>query len=192
VHNEPAHGVPDMISPIPRLEIGEMPADLAAALLPRVQNLGYLGEFFKCTAHQPAALMAFMNLTEELKKALGDKLVAVVTFTVARLMENNYAITQHERLCLKLGFEEQWIRDVVALEREGELSGEERAVQALVLRLLAGRGHAASAELEWVVEQLGPEKAIAVLLLTGRNLAHALVVNALGLAPPVPSPFIRR
>ena len=73
-----------MISPIPRLEIGEMPADLAAALLPRVQNLGYLGEFFKCTAHQPAALMAFMNLTEELKKALGDKLVAVVTFTVAR------------------------------------------------------------------------------------------------------------
>src|SRR6059036_1063131 len=46
------------------------------------------------------------------------------------------------------GFEEQWIRDVVALEREGVLSNEKRAVQALVLRLLAGRGHAASAELE--------------------------------------------
>jgi hypothetical protein len=38
------------------------------------------------------------------------------------------------------------------------------------------------------VADVGPAVTVAVLLLVGRYQAHALVVNALELAPPVPSP----
>jgi hypothetical protein len=36
---------------------------------------------------------------------------------------------------------------------------------------------------------IGVPKTIAVLMLVGRYMSHALIVNALNLAPPVPSPF---
>lgn len=55
---------------IPRLELDQLPAELATALRPRVQRLGYLGEFFKCAAHQPAALLSFMRFTDDLKEVL--------------------------------------------------------------------------------------------------------------------------
>ena len=37
--------------------------------------------------------------------------------------------------------------------------------------------------------QDGPEPAVAVMMVLGRYLVHALIVNSLGLAPPVPSIF---
>ncbi len=40
-----------------------------------------------------------------------------------------------------------------------------------------------------VVRALGHAPAIAVLMLIGRYVTHALIVNSLGLAPPVPSPL---
>ena len=35
---------------IPRLSPEELPPELAAMLRPRIERLGYLGEFFKCVA----------------------------------------------------------------------------------------------------------------------------------------------
>jgi len=34
-------------------------------LRPRVERLGYLGEFFRYTAHQPQALISFLDFTED-------------------------------------------------------------------------------------------------------------------------------
>ena len=48
----------------------QMDAELAAMLRPRVERLGYLGEFFRCTAHQPEALKHFLGLTEALKQGI--------------------------------------------------------------------------------------------------------------------------
>jgi hypothetical protein len=59
---------------IRRLEFDELEPQLAELLRPRVERLGYLGEFFKCMAHQPNALRYFTELTEDLKDALPDKL----------------------------------------------------------------------------------------------------------------------
>lgn len=176
---------------IPRLSAREMPRELAEMLRPRVERLGYLGEFFQCAAHQPKALMSFMAFTEDLKRALPDNLTEVVALTVAGLMENRYERVQHERLSLKLGFDPTWIRDVLSLEpdREGSLLEEERRVQRLVLAVLARRGHGTATELQGVVETIGSGKAIAVLLLVGRYVTHAFVVNCLGLEPPVASPL---
>jgi len=171
-----------------------MPPELSGRLRPRVERLGYLGEFFRCAAHQPAALLAFMDLTDRLKEALPDRVTEVVALTVARVMENDYERVQHERLCLKLGFGEDWIRRIEALApAEGAhgsgLEEDERAVQRLVMALLERQGHDTGAELAAVVRAIGPPAAIAALLLVGRYVTHSLMVNALALSPPVTSPL---
>lgn len=176
---------------IPMLSEVDMPADLSAYLRPRVERLGYLGEFFRYTAHQPKALMSFLTYTEDLKGALPNNLTEVVALSVAQLMDNAYERVQHERLSLKLGFGETWIREVLSLSADGNsnLSAQESMVQRLVMAVVARKGRNCGPELEAVAKAIGPATAIAVLMLIGRYLTHALIVNALDLAPPVPSPI---
>src|SRR2546421_525674 len=100
-------------SEIPRLALEQMDAALAALLQPRMERLGYLGEFFRCAAHQPEPLQHFLRFTESLKTVLPDRITEVVALTVASQLENAYERVQHERLALKLGFAEAWIRDVL-------------------------------------------------------------------------------
>lgn len=181
---------------IPRLSAEEMPRELADRLRPRVERLGYLGEFFRCAALQPRALLSFIALTDDLKEALPDRLTEVVALTVSGAMRNQYERVQHERLCLKLGFGEAWVREVEARadgrrssEGGGTMEEGERVVQRLTLALIERRGQSVGAELAAVVGALGAPAAMAVLMLVGRYVTHALVVNALELAPPVPSPL---
>src|SRR5712691_4498333 len=142
----------DMSQLIPRLSSGQMPPELAEFLRPRVERLGYLGEFFQCAAHQPEALLSFMVLTEELREALGENLTELVALTVSCLMDNAYERVQHERRCLK-----------------GEL----------VITVIERRGHDTGAELNAVIRAVGHARAIAVLMTIGRYVMHALVVNSL-------------
>jgi len=183
---------------IPRLSAEQMPRELAERLRPRVERLGYLGEFFRCAAHQPRALLSFMALTDDLKEALPDRVTEVVALTVAAALDNAYERVQHERLCLELGFGEAWVREVLAGARAGEAadaaaggqrSAPEQLVQRLTRALLERQGHGVARELDAVVAVLGPAAAVAVLMLVGRYVTHALMVNALALAPPVPSPL---
>src|SRR5712664_2617612 len=104
---------------IPRLSMAELDPDLAELLRPKVERLKYLGEFFQCTGHQPAALISFYTLTEDLKKALPDNLTELVALTIATKMNNAYERVQHERLSLKLGFSEAWVGAVISLKTKG-------------------------------------------------------------------------
>lgn len=176
---------------IPRLDIEQLSAELAAALQPRVRRLGYLGEFFKCAGHQPKALLSFMAFTDELKEALPDNLTEVVALSVAGWMGNAYERNQHERLCRTLGFTDDWIRTVNSLQpgAAGGLDPRERVVQQLTLALLEGRGHGVQPQIQAVIAAVGAAQAIAILMLVGRYVTHALIVNALELAPPVRSIF---
>jgi alkylhydroperoxidase family enzyme len=176
---------------IPRLSLEELPPDLAAALAPRVARLGYLGEFFRCAAHQPRALLSFMRFTDDLKEALPDDLTELVALTVATLLGNDYERNQHERLSRKLGFSDAWIRAAsqASVGRAGALTPEQLAAQALAEAVVARQGHGVVRELDAAIRALGPERAIALLLLVGRYVTHALVVNSLALLPPVPSIF---
>lgn len=179
---------------IERLELGQLPAELRVALEPRVERLGYLGEFFRCAAHQPEALRSFMAFTDDLKDALPDELTEVVALTVAATTGNDYERHQHERLCLHLGFAAGWVRQALACEpsRSDGLGEAARAVQELTLALLADRGRGVTEQLDRVIDEVGVASAVAVLLLVGRYLTHALVANALELAPPVASPLAER
>jgi len=69
------------------------------------------------------------------------------------------------------------------------MSRDERAVQALAIAVVNRCGHDVDAQLDEVIERIGPAQAMAVLFLIGRYVMHAYVVNALNLAPPVSSIF---
>src|SRR5258708_13433984 len=137
---------------------------IAAALAPRVARLGYLGEFFKCTGHQPEPLLAFMEFTEALKKSLPDRLTELVALTVAALARNDYERHQHERLSDKLGFGRDWIRAVLALapDKAGALTDAERAVQRLAIAAVKDNGHDAPPQLQQAIPPIAQQHATAV------------------------------
>jgi len=176
---------------IPRLQMEQLTPALAAALDSKVKRLGYLGEFFQCMGNQPEALLSFNSLTEGLKKALPNRLTEVVALTVAGVMRNDYERNQHERLCINLGFDQNWVREVNArIPRKSTLlSEEERLVQKFTLAAIASVGRQAQDEFEQVVQALGAKYAVAILLLVGRYMMHAVIVNTLTLTPPVTSIF---
>ena len=180
-----------MSQKIPRLTFEELAPNVQEVLHARVERLGYLGEFFRCAGHQPDVLTPFMEMTENLKKALPDRLTETGALTVATIMANQYELHQHERLSRKLGFGEEWVTEVEKVYPAGAngLSDQERAVQRLAIALIERKGKNVREELDDVIEQIGVEQAIAVLFLVGRYITHALIVNSLELAPPVPSIF---
>jgi hypothetical protein len=132
-----------------------------------------------------------MEMTEALKKALPDRLTEIGALTIASLMGNDYERHQHERLSVRLGFGHDWVAAVerLAPDIEEGLSTEERAVQRFVMLALEKKGKGVGAELDALIDAIGPDQAIAILFLVGRYVTHALIVNSLELAPPVPSIF---
>lgn len=180
-----------MSSSLPRLEFADFAPTLAAALEPRVKRLGYLGEFFQCCAHQPQALAAFIELTEASQNGLCKRLAEVIALSCTAWTGNDYEHNQHERLCMRLGFGRDWVAAINALQPEADsaLTTEERSVQRLTLAILETRGKAAGGLFEQAVQSSGPRAAMAMLMVIGRCVAHGLIVNTLGLEPPVPSIF---
>lgn len=138
---------------IPRLEMDQLDARLAAALEPRIKRLGYLGEFFKCAGNLPEVCRLFLELTEALKQALPDPITEVVALTVAGRTRNDYERHQHERLSVKLGFSRDWIAAVnrLAPERDGPMSDAERAVR----RRSRTRGSRSQGRRQGRLERLG-------------------------------------
>ncbi|MEP6656433.1 MAG: hypothetical protein ABJC33_04315 [Betaproteobacteria bacterium] len=176
---------------IRRLELKDMRADLADYLGPRVKRLGYLGEMFKCAGNAPDVTLTFMHFSDALKEALPDRLGEVAVLTVANLMKNDYERNQHERLCVRLGFGRGRIAEVQRLKpHEARLMSEaERAVQSYAIAAVESRGHGCQQAFEMLCEHVAPAEAMAVPMLVGRYITHALVVNTLQLKPPVPSIF---
>lgn len=180
-----------MSEKIPRLRLDQLEPRLAAYLAPRVERLKYLGEFFRCAGHQPAALLSFMEFTENCKGGLDQKLVELIALSVANRTGNSYERNQHERLSVRLGFGREWVMQVNALAPETAtlLSTTEEVVQSYVLAAIDQQGRGAGAKVDGMVDAIGPPCAIAVMMVLGRYLTHSVIVNSLQLEPPVPSIF---
>jgi len=89
-----------------------------------------------------------------------------------------------------LGYDWSWTAAVTGRgSGPSPLSPDEQAVRRLTLSALGTNGRGLSRELAEVVQAIGPAQAMAILMLVGRHWMHALIVNALGLKPPVPSIF---
>lgn len=185
--NQPK-GVPP--ASLRRLSWEDFPPPLAEALQPRVARLGYLGEFFRCCAHQPAALLDFIRFTESSKSGLPERLVELIALTAATHFGNDYERHQHEQLALRLGFGADWIAAVEDLATDSNaLAQDESIVRRAVLSILADHGHGAAGPFQALASALGDAAAIAVLMVLGRYMVHAVIVNTLALEPPVPSIF---
>ena len=180
-----------MSNRIPRLEMDQLEPQLQDTLRPRVERLGYLGEFFKCTGHAPDVLRHFMEMTEALKKAVPDKITETVALTIAVKTGNDYERNQHERLSFKLGFGKEWVRAVEELDPDNQslLSDSERAVQQFAMIAMDRMGNECQQEFDRVLDFLEVSQAIGVLMLVGRYMTHAVAVNTLDLVPPKPSIF---
>jgi hypothetical protein len=175
---------------IPALSFEALPPSIATLLDAKVKRLGYLGEFFARTAHQEAALRAFIEFTDAAKGALDMRIVELVALTVAELKDVPYERNQHERLAVALGFGRDWVRAVEALDPDcPALSADEAAVQRYVIAAIRSDGHGAAALLDAVVDRLGHANAVAVMMVMARYLGHAVMVNSLGIGAPVPSIF---
>jgi alkylhydroperoxidase family enzyme len=167
------------------LDLADLPDDLRRQLAPRVQRLGYLGDFFRYCGHQPDALLHFFLFTEALKQALPPDLTETVALTVAAATGNDYEQAQHERLARKLGFAAPWIAALAGGEvRPAALSGDQAAARAVALAMLDRDWDRARADLAALAARVGQRQAIGVLMMAARYLAHSAISNTLHLAVP--------
>lgn len=176
---------------VPRISYDALPPKLQEELAAKVQRLGYLGEFFQVAAHQPDALYHFNRFTETLKEALPHNLVELLALTLATWAENFYERVQHERLALKLGLSEAWVKDVERLSPDNttRLTPTEKAAQTLALSMAKTQGRGARADAEAFLKLTDHQTLVGVMLTVGRYLAHAAFCNTMQIKPPVPSPF---
>jgi alkylhydroperoxidase family enzyme len=167
------------------LDLAGLPGDLQRCLAPRVERLGYLGDFFRYCGHQPAALLHFYQFTEELKAALPPDLTETVALTIAAAAGNGYEQVQHERLARRLGFAGAWISALTGSEPEpAGLTGPQQQARSLALAMLGQDWVAARPALAGLVAAAGQEQAVGVLMMAARYLAHAAISNTLQLAAP--------
>jgi alkylhydroperoxidase family enzyme len=178
-----------MSSRIPRLTFDELAPPLAAVLQARVNRLGYLGEFFRVVGHQPAALQGFVEFTEAAKSALDKRHVEVLALTVASHFGNRYELNQHERLAVRHGFGRDWVAAIEQLAPDTAplLSDTERLLQRFALSSVRSHGRQGQEEFEQLLDVMGKDAAVAVLLVISRYVAHAYMINLLHIEPPVPS-----
>jgi alkylhydroperoxidase family enzyme len=173
-----------------RITFQDLTPELQQLLGPRVERLGYLGEFFQYAAHQADALAGFIRFSESLKDALPWDLVEMVALTVATETENSYERVQHERLSLALGMSAADVQAVVTGRLDPDrFSPAQIAAAELARRCARQAGRECQAAFAALRELVDEDLAVGLLLLCGRYLAHATVANALELQVPVPSPF---
>lgn len=176
---------------IPRLEYEELPPDLKEVFRPRVERLGYLGEFFRVMSHAPETMGGFYTITESLKTVLPDNFTEIISLSLSSRLGNLYEQYQNERLSRKLGFSDDWIREALTPNdgADSVFSGEEKAVQAFAIAVMEKKGQGVDKELDALIDAVGPEKTVGVMWLIGRTVTHAMISNTLKLDPPVTSIF---
>ncbi|MFN4283194.1 MAG: hypothetical protein ACK4NA_11195 [Alphaproteobacteria bacterium] len=177
---------------VPRIEFEDIEPKLRELFRPRVERLGYLGEFFRVMSAQPETMFGYFTITESLKKALPDNFTEIVSLSISSRLGNLYEQHQNEQLSRKLGFSDEWIRE--ALEGQGATNlfdDKEKAVQAYAIAAAQRSGRDVEAEFEALVKAVGPEQAIAVVWLVIRTVSHAIISNTLQLASPVKSIFAK-
>jgi hypothetical protein len=180
-----------MSADIPRLEFDELEPSLKEVFRPRVERLGYLGEFFKVMSHAPETMGGFYTITESLKKVLPDNFTEIVSLSLSSRLGNLYEQYQNERLSLKLGLSREWVAEALN-PRDGPdsiFTPEEKAVQNFCIAVLRNMGRDVDAERDALINAIGPEKTVGVMWLIGRTVTHALISNTLKLDAPVTSIF---
>jgi hypothetical protein len=86
-----------------------------------------------------------------------------------------------------LGFSPEWLNAVLSLDASDNgqvLTHTEHSVRQLAISVVKHGGRNTSREFQAVIEAVGVQQAIAVLMLISRYMSHAVMVNTLDLPPP--------
>jgi hypothetical protein len=180
-----------MSDKLPRIEFEDIEPKLKELFRPRVERLGYLGEFFRVMSATPETMTGFFTITESLKKVLPDNLTEIISLSLSSRLGNLYEQYQNERLSLKLGLSKEWVAEAITPKSGADsiFSAEEKAVQAFAIAVMENKGQGVEAELDAVIAAIGAEKTVGVMWLITRTVSHALISNTLKLKPPVTSIF---
>lgn len=171
-------------------QFAELRSDLQETLAPRVERLGYFGEFFGVFGRHPDALLANIKSTEALKSVIGTCASEVIALTVTAVLGATYEQRQHEQLSVRLGFTPEWVGAVLRLQPDAdfEWTAFEPTFQRFALAAIPPTTHTSTqAHLLALIDEVGPEVATAATLLTGRYVADSIAVVVFDLAPPVAS-----
>jgi alkylhydroperoxidase family enzyme len=172
-----------------RLNYDDLAPELRALLAEKYRRLGYLGEFFQVTGHQPAVVAEFIRFSNAIGKALPLSLHEVIALATSRAMDNDYERFQHERRALKLGYSEEWIRAAENGAMPNSLDESERVTRRLAFAMAQTTWHGGGSAMAQAEAVLGAECLVAVVLAVARFVAHATVAHAFQLSPPVSSPL---
>ena len=179
-----------MTDALPRQSFDDADPRVRELLKPVVERLGYYGEFFQVVANQPDALLKFMEYTGAVKAPLDANLNEVLALTVcSRSPGGEYERIQHERLSLKTGFTKEWIGELTGeiIPAQSQLSQTETKLRDLAIAVVDGND--ATAPLNAVVEALGPERSVAIMLQITRFQTISTLGRVFGMTLPVPSIF---
>lgn len=179
-----------MTDALPRLTFDDSDPRLQELLKPVVERLDYYGEFFQVVANQPEALLKFMEYTGAVKAPLDANMNEALALTVcSRCPGGEYERIQHERLSFKSGFSKEWIGELTGeiVPAESRLNGTERKLRDLAIAVVEGAD--ATLPLNAVVEALGAERTVAVMLQITRFQTISTLGRVFGMTLPVPSIF---
>lgn len=178
-----------MHSRVPRIEFNDLEPELQELLRARVERLGYLGEFFRASAHVADGLSHFIRFTESIKGNVPKNLTEVAILTVASAKKNAYELHQHERLCVRSGFDKEWIAEVEQCEPHAakKMNQTEVLIQKYVLAVLENDADVASQNLNLIASAFDNQTAVSLMMIVGRYVAHSGMIISLGIGPIVPS-----
>lgn len=179
----PFRGLTDGLRPEPvdlAAIMADLPEGLRDRLAERVGRLGYINGFLAVGLHHPGAVLALLEMTEQLKAALDPAHVLVVALATHHALGNEYERAQYLDVARATGMSESWI-DAAQGCAVGGLTPAEEAVRRLALAVAFAEPPAPA--LAAAGEHLGDRGLVAIIHLAARFVATSRISHALSLQP---------
>ncbi|MER6525885.1 hypothetical protein [Streptomyces sp. NPDC001508] len=179
----PYRGLGDEARPEPvdlAAVVAQLPDGLRDRLAERADRLGYINGFLAVGLHHPGAVLALLEMTEQLKAALDPAHVLIVALATHQALGNEYERVQYLDAARAHGMSEAWIgaaqgRAVGGLTAAGE------AVRRLTLAVVYASPPAPA--LAAAGAHLDDRGLVAVIHLAARFVATSRISHALSLRP---------
>lgn len=160
--------------------VAGLPYGLRDRLAERADRLGYINGFLAVGLHHPGAVLALLEMTEQLKAALEPAQVLIVALTTHHALGNEYERAQYLDVARAHGMSEEWI-DAAQGRAAGGLTAAEEAVRRLTLTVVFASPPAPA--LAAAGAHLDDRALVAVIHLAARFVATSRISHALGLRP---------
>lgn len=166
--------------------MADLPDGLPDRLAERVGQLGYINGFLAVGLHHPGALLALLEMTEQLKAALDPAHVLVVALATHHALGNEYERVQYLDVARASRMSERWI-DTAQGRAAGGLTPAEEAVRRLTLDVVSASPPGPA--LEAAGEHLDDRGLVAIIHLAARFVATSRISHALRLRPMTGRPL---